>query len=226
MFQDPIDEDCIFNISKVHSRLKPNFDSLNSQSHPTESNRTHGSGSHRSTTGRSDSKPDESRKAKLILILSVAGLVLYFFIMGMTCFIRNRMRKQQRQREQRRIGVSSTKKHVGQFPLIVFMEANQAIDFPDDPEPKCGICFERLRSHTRVRRLSKTFIYSSFDSIRFLPDCSHYFHVSCLNSWILNHERCPLCRQQIFPPTISMISAGLFVKPELLANTSILSDGP
>lgn len=36
------------------------------------------------------------------------------------------------------------------------------------------------------------------DAVRILPSCRHYFHISCIDSWLLlctaNNSSCPLCR--------------------------------
>lgn len=32
------------------------------------------------------------------------------------------------------------------------------------------------------------------DAVRLLPNCSHAFHVSCIDQWFAAHTSCPLCR--------------------------------
>eukprot|EP00271_Cylindrocystis_brebissonii_P015765 TRINITY_DN38774_c0_g1_i1.p1 TRINITY_DN38774_c0_g1~~TRINITY_DN38774_c0_g1_i1.p1 ORF type:complete len:284 (+),score=31.82 TRINITY_DN38774_c0_g1_i1:1384-2235(+) len=46
--------------------------------------------------------------------------------------------------------------------------------------------------------------YERNDLLRRLPPCGHYFHVSCIDSWLSNHNTCPVCRTSLDPvdPTV------------------------
>ncbi|KAL2893777.1 RING-H2 finger protein ATL54, partial [Bienertia sinuspersici] len=35
------------------------------------------------------------------------------------------------------------------------------------------------------------------DDLRLLPECSHAFHVSCIDTWLRSHKNCLLCRAPI-----------------------------
>lgn len=35
------------------------------------------------------------------------------------------------------------------------------------------------------------------DSVRLLPNCTHAFHVSCIDQWFVAHTSCPLCRMPV-----------------------------
>lgn len=36
--------------------------------------------------------------------------------------------------------------------------------------------------------------FSENDKLRLLPVCSHAFHISCIDTWLLSNSTCPLCR--------------------------------
>ncbi|XP_039130063.1 RING-H2 finger protein ATL13-like [Dioscorea cayenensis subsp. rotundata] len=38
------------------------------------------------------------------------------------------------------------------------------------------------------------------DKLRLLPMCSHAFHLGCIDTWLLSHSTCPLCRTSLLLP--------------------------
>ncbi|KAL6911988.1 hypothetical protein ACP4OV_000793 [Aristida adscensionis] len=50
--------------------------------------------------------------------------------------------------------------------------------------------------------------FSPDDELRLLPKCSHAFHLECIDTWLLSHSTCPLCRRSLLAelsPTCSPV---------------------
>ncbi|XP_010278036.1 PREDICTED: RING-H2 finger protein ATL13-like [Nelumbo nucifera] len=41
--------------------------------------------------------------------------------------------------------------------------------------------------------------FEAEDKLRLLPKCSHAFHMECIDTWLLSHSTCPLCRGNLLP---------------------------
>ncbi|XP_075521242.1 RING-H2 finger protein ATL46-like [Primulina tabacum] len=39
--------------------------------------------------------------------------------------------------------------------------------------------------------------FSNSDKLKLLPDCSHAFHIHCIEPWLMSNSTCPLCRTPI-----------------------------
>ncbi|KAL4571315.1 hypothetical protein LXL04_018073 [Taraxacum kok-saghyz] len=50
------------------------------------------------------------------------------------------------------------------------------------------------------------------DQLRLLPKCSHAFHTDCIDTWLLSHSTCPICRSNL----LSDYSANPFCSPFVL----------
>ncbi|KAL9239588.1 hypothetical protein vseg_013897 [Gypsophila vaccaria] len=68
-------------------------------------------------------------------------------------------------------------------PLIDALPVFYYKDIMGLKEPfDCAVCLCKFCEH---------------DKLRLLPFCSHAFHVSCIDTWLLSNSTCPLCRSNL-----------------------------
>nr|XP_043633686.1 RING-H2 finger protein ATL52-like [Erigeron canadensis] len=54
----------------------------------------------------------------------------------------------------------------------------------DNDEAMCSICLSEFEVD---------------EDLRTLPECSHSFHVPCIDMWLYSHSTCPVCRSDAIP---------------------------
>ncbi|XP_057735630.1 RING-H2 finger protein ATL16 [Arachis stenosperma] len=69
---------------------------------------------------------------------------------------------------------------------------------------ECAVCLNEFQEH---------------DKLRIIPNCSHVFHIDCIDVWLQNNANCPLCRT-----SISLTSR--FSIHQLLTPPTIYSSSP
>ncbi|KAJ0984932.1 hypothetical protein J5N97_003288 [Dioscorea zingiberensis] len=69
------------------------------------------------------------------------------------------------------------------------------------------------------------------DKLRLLPKCSHAFHLECIDTWLLSHSTCPLCRRSLLPdlspscsPMVLVLESGSESSRELGSERGELGD--
>ncbi|KAJ0974459.1 hypothetical protein J5N97_016424 [Dioscorea zingiberensis] len=78
--------------------------------------------------------------------------------------------------------------HFIDLPVIEFSRLRKRSRVTGDceeDEAVCGVCLSRLEQKDEVRELG---------------NCSHVFHMECIDKWVnIGHLTCPMCRSQLLP---------------------------
>ncbi len=53
----------------------------------------------------------------------------------------------------------------------------------DSTEETCSICFENFEKGQKIRNLKR---------------CHHGYHTKCIDQWLQNEKRCPVCNEDVF----------------------------
>ncbi|KAJ7954729.1 RING-H2 finger protein [Quillaja saponaria] len=64
------------------------------------------------------------------------------------------------------------------IPVIQFKKQGSS----DSSESECSVCLNEFQEN---------------DKLRIIPNCSHVFHIDCIDVWLQNNANCPLCRTSI-----------------------------
>ena len=55
---------------------------------------------------------------------------------------------------------------------------------------ECAVCLSR---------------FEDADILRLLPKCKHAFHLDCVDTWLISHSTCPLCRHCISSEDLTLV---------------------
>ena len=168
-------------------------------------------------SSKSDPKGVSLKKSSIfgIIFFSLCIVLTLAFSCGWILFIYVQRLKLERTDRKIRQAISKTvKEFLDESPIILFnCEKKYSDPIPDDPI--CSICLSPFVNGEPIRKLSKSKSSSQMFIIVFLHlcvcvcslDCLHYFHVPCIDPWLLENGRCPLCNDHIAPIALRTVSA-------------------
>ncbi|KAL4614823.1 hypothetical protein ACB092_07G080300 [Castanea dentata] len=124
------------------------------------------------------------------------GTILFVFFMIAICFLVQRTSAYHHQQPPGTVPVHSINNfHPGideatlrQYPKLLYAEAK--LHQGNSTSSCCSICLAN---------------YNDTDVLRLLPDCSHIFHLKCVDSWLRLHATCPVCRNSPLPEVMASV---------------------
>ncbi|CAF1063113.1 unnamed protein product [Rotaria sordida] len=128
----------------------------------------------------------------LTLILCIGWFIVIYYRQYERRQIKNKLKKTL---------AHSIQQILNKTPIIIFNSKNKTNDYIDD-DPMCAICLESFIDNEKIRKLI----------------CLHYFHIGCIDPWLLANQSCPLCNRNILKDYVPSISANIASTNEELNN--------
>ncbi|KAJ4788900.1 hypothetical protein LUZ62_040146 [Rhynchospora pubera] len=147
-----------------------------------------------SSSSQAPSVPDTQTQSPSYDINATAGLVIgivFFICIILNFILRLFLATKYNQRLQRQASAAASAKpklglsseEISLLPKYVYQPSGQD-DHEYEPSSSaldCAVCINELVQE---------------EMVRVLPTCNHFFHVECIDRWLLVHSSCPLCRAQ------------------------------
>ncbi|KAL1549372.1 RING-H2 finger protein ATL52-like [Salvia divinorum] len=105
------------------------------------------------------------------IVATVIAIMAYHFLLANYCI--KRRAAQSATAPPPPTGVDN--KVIESIPIVAFSEWKRS----GINQGECAVCLGEFEDD---------------DSVRLLPNCTHVFHVSCIDQWFAAHTSCPLCR--------------------------------
>uniref|UniRef100_A0ACD5ZDV5 Uncharacterized protein n=1 Tax=Avena sativa TaxID=4498 RepID=A0ACD5ZDV5_AVESA len=151
-------------------------------------------------TASSSSSALENKISPSIVFI-VAVLAIVFFVCGLLHLLARHLLRLRRRRRAAREDAESVTAFQGQLQKLfhlhdagvdqAFIDALPVFSYHGvigaggkDPFD-CAVCLCEFEAE---------------DQLRLLPKCSHAFHLECIDTWLLSHSTCPLCRRSLLAP--------------------------
>ncbi|XP_044498255.1 RING-H2 finger protein ATL16-like [Mangifera indica] len=72
------------------------------------------------------------------------------------------------------------------LPIFQFSKGLNSKEFGERNSCECAVCLNEFQED---------------EKLRMIPNCSHVFHIDCIDVWLQNNANCPLCRTSISSTT-------------------------
>ncbi|MCO5594310.1 hypothetical protein L7F22_048339 [Adiantum nelumboides] len=136
----------------------------------------------------------------------IVGSLLFFIIFTLAliplakCAIRVMNWESLREVENRLANTGLKHRVVHSFPVIVFERPSFESAVISRSLPLSDIASSQRDISSFPSSLDCPICLAQFergDKIRLLPTCFHGFHVNCIDTWLLGHSSCPICRHNL-----------------------------
>ncbi|KAL2500308.1 RING-H2 finger protein ATL72 [Forsythia ovata] len=131
------------------------------------------------TAGRKGSYLSESEFDTNMVIILAALLCALVVVLGLNLLVRSTLRRRSEEQVEARLATTGTglkKRALQKLPTAVYGSGTKI------SVTECSICLGE---------------FVEGEKIRVLPKCSHGFHVSCIDTWLVSHPSCPNCRHSL-----------------------------
>ncbi|XWS08801.1 hypothetical protein CRYUN_Cryun40dG0031800 [Craigia yunnanensis] len=132
----------------------------------------------------------------VIGILATAFLLVSYYIFVIKCCLNwhridllRRISLSQRRSEDPLMAYYPAMEHRGldesvirSIPIFQFKKGGDNRDFGERIFCECAVCLNEFQED---------------EKLRIIPNCSHVFHIDCIDVWLQNNANCPLCRTSI-----------------------------
>ncbi|KAG0477098.1 hypothetical protein HPP92_013939 [Vanilla planifolia] len=119
----------------------------------------------------------------LLFIITVSTLISFLCTRSGSQLLPSRIRRIPVAEETRDVERGIDEATLTTYPKVAYVEV-MASPEQETMGACCSICLADYRASDVLRRL---------------PECSHLFHVGCVDPWLRQHPTCPVCRTSPLP---------------------------
>ncbi|KAF8016523.1 hypothetical protein BT93_H1901 [Corymbia citriodora subsp. variegata] len=96
------------------------------------------------------------------------------------------------------------------IPILQFRNrGGKSRDFGERSFCECAVCLNEFQED---------------EKLKIIPNCSHVFHIDCIDIWLQNNANCPLCRTSVSSATAAGMLPPVFRPDRIIAPSSTPED--